>query len=90
MGFVFNGLTGFGVDDLTIFQTVNDRIWSGFVGADADGIIDGIDEYLAVANMPRVADLLGGFDNGFDGDIVDDNLYFYLRQQFLVRLIFHL
>ena len=82
-----DGLPGFGIDDLAVFHAVDDGVRSGLVGADADGVVDGIDEDLAVADLAGVADPLGGLDDGLDRDVADDDLDLDLWQQFRIDLL---
>lgn len=59
----------------------SDGVFAGFLGADADGILEGEDEDFAVANFAGFGgggDGLGGFFNEFVGD---DDFEFDLREE---------
>jgi hypothetical protein len=49
--------------------------------ADADGVIDGTDEDLAIANAPGASRLLDCLQGPFELGIFDNNLDFYLGQE---------
>src|SRR6056297_148917 len=72
-----------GIPSFTLCQCrwVLQRVRAGFAGADADGLFDGADENLAVADFVG----FGGVDDRFDGLIdlvvVDHHVDFHLGQE---------
>src|SRR6056297_701975 len=64
-----------------VFRSVSERVRTGLAGADADGVLDGADENLAVADLVGAGGVHDGLDRALDLVVIDDHVDLDLGQE---------